>query len=177
MQFGDQPQDVGEEVSAARWKHRSKKNRTCGSPASGSRTRPHAFVHVMAEASGSLIQRNLPLRAPQRIDEESCRPRRRKPGRVEGYNRVKDGDHADEKVRYGKGRNLPRLVSQPLFEDFGDVGHPVEIARAGTWHVAARLCRSFLDLSDEGGRHFAFAARRRDNAVREAFRNEGRHLR
>src|SRR5208282_3388487 len=36
----------------------------------------------------------------------------------------------DEKVRYRNGWNLSRLVPQPLFEDFGDVGHPVELARA-----------------------------------------------
>ena len=29
-----------------------------------------------------------------------------------------------------KDGTFPRLVPQPLFEDFGDVGHPVEIARA-----------------------------------------------
>jgi hypothetical protein len=45
-------------------------------------------------------------------------------------NRVEDRNHADEKIWHGNRRDFPRLVSQPLFEDFGYVGHPVEIARA-----------------------------------------------
>src|SRR3984957_19198884 len=72
---------------------------------------------------------------PRRPTQDSARLFRRDLSRLPQLvqpptrNRVEDRDRANEKVWHGKRRNFPRLASQPLFEDFGDVGHPVEIAR------------------------------------------------
>ena len=78
----------------------------------------------MVSGTGCVVQPNI----RRAFSDETCR---RFPS---SYSRPRTTGSkmaiADEKARYGNGWNLARLVRQPLFEDFGDVGHPVELARA-----------------------------------------------
>ena len=112
------------EHASLRWTH----NRTCGSPASGSRTRPHAFVHdtscrhgvVLVEAAGGgpsmrsaaeLIGRRVKLFGLGRIwitrwpreSRRRGRPRRGRFRHAPGGRRSRDGEGRSARLaRYGQ---------------------------------------------------------------------------